>query len=285
MTRSFLLALCQATILAVAGTQALSAPGKPPPICGAMKRSGPRFSITCSAQDNSHLSVVLTGASGGDTGGTEFDRIVVYRNGAKLQEIAAKGDFWEGDDRLVEFADINFDGFDDLKVMTSTSAGPNAGFDYWLFNPRSGKFDHSDIGDKLSGFDVLPDPHTKTIRVTGRSSCCDWESATYKWIGAALHITLLSDEGAFDVSDTPPLDGDNLQFCGTETKRFDDAGGLVRVDFARATGKDACDHDGEALPDLLKLFREKQKGYAITVLDVNRFTIRYATPLPGHDSL
>ena len=251
------------------------------------KTAGSRFSITCTARDNSHLLVVLSGSAAKSPDGNDaFDKVTVFRNGAKLQEIAARGEFCTGDDRLVEFVDINFDGFDDLKVMTSTSAGPNAGFDYWLFNPNSGKFEHSDIGDALSGFDVTPNARAKTISVTGRSSCCEWENATYKWIGPKLRMQSLSSIGLFNI-DVPPLDQDNPQFCGTQKKHFDDGGRLVSVDYQRDTSKGACsdgDSPAEALPDLLQLFHSKQKGYAITG-GGNRFTIRYAIPLPGHDSL
>jgi hypothetical protein len=267
---------------------ASAAPASRSPICGPTKTAGSRFSIACAARDNSHLSVVLSGSTtkSQDATGDAFDKITVFRDGAKLQEIAAQGEFSTGDDRLVEFVDINFDGFDDIRVMTSTSAGPNVGFDYWLYNPHSGKFEHSDIGDTLSGFDIMPDARTKTISVTGRSSCCEWENATYKWSGPALRIRSLSSNGLFNIN-TPPLEQDGPQFCGTETKHFDDAGGLVSVDYQRDTAKGACtDGDGpaEVLPDLLQLFQKKQKGYATTG-SRDRFMIRYATPLPGHDSL
>ena len=261
-----------------------AAPAAHPSACGPAKTSGGRFTIACQAQDNSHLAVILSGPAAKDPGA--FDKIVVFRNGAKLQEIAVQGQFWATDDRLVDFQDINFDGFDDIRVMTSTSAGPNVGFDYWLYNPRSGKYEHSDIGDALSGFDVMPDARTKTITVTGRSSCCEWETASYKWVGPKLRIKSLRSTGIFSVADTPPLEQDSPQFCGAETKHFDDDGGLVSVDYER-TGKDDCTgaDDAETLVGLLQLFRKKQNGYAIVAGSSERFTIRYATPLPGHDSL
>jgi len=290
MNRSVALVLLAAGIVAFAGTPGLAAPAKHSPVCGPMKKAATRFSIACTAQDNSHLSVVLSGpnAIDADTGGSAFDRIVVYRGAAKVQEIAAKGEFSAGDDRLVEFVDVNFDGADDLKVTTSTSAGPNVGFDYWLFDPRTGKFEHSDIGDKLSGFDITPDPKTKTIAASGRASCCDWETATYKWVGAALRIAAIVNDGSFSLADTPPLADANPQVCGTETKHYDDAERLTGVDYALRPKDASCAGDSGAiptLPDLLALFRQRQKGYTIAVKDQNDFTIRYDPPLPGHASL
>ena len=290
MNRSVALVSLVAGIVGLGGTPGWTAPAKHPAICGPVKKAATRFSITCAAPDNSRLSVVLSGpiATDADTGGTVFDRLVVYRGGAKLQEIAAKGEFSAGDDRLAEFVDVNFDGADDLKVMTSTSAGPNVGFDYWLFNPRTGKFEHSDIGDKLSGFDITPDPKTKTIAASGRASCCDWETVTYKWVGDALRITSIVNDGSFSLADTPPLVDANPQVCGTETKHYDDAERLTGVDYALRPKDASCADDSGAaptLPDLLALFRQKQKGYTIAVKDQNDFTIRYDPPLPGHTSL
>ncbi|MGD0841312.1 MAG: hypothetical protein ABSA32_09170 [Candidatus Acidiferrales bacterium] len=56
--------------------------------------------------------------------------------------------------------DINFDGYQDLYLMT-TSGGGNQGGCVWLFNPKTRRFDYSEEFSELDGARL--DPATKTI--------------------------------------------------------------------------------------------------------------------------
>jgi len=63
-----------------------------------------------------------------------------------LSTLAVDGDVWtDGVCGAIELMDVNFDGFDDIKLWTATSAGPNSGYGYWLYDPKAARFKQSDI--------------------------------------------------------------------------------------------------------------------------------------------
>ena len=41
---------------------------------------------------------------------------------------------------MLEFQDMNFDGFSDMRIVQSRSAGPNVSYLNWVYDPESGKF-------------------------------------------------------------------------------------------------------------------------------------------------
>jgi hypothetical protein len=79
-----------------------------------------------------------------------------------LEEMEPPGsgaDFFHADD-------FNFDGYKDIFLETWHGAtGGNWGGCIWLYNPATGKFDHSAEFSNLSGFSL--DPSTKTISTFG----------------------------------------------------------------------------------------------------------------------
>lgn len=57
--------------------------------------------------------------------------------------------------------DINFDGYNDIKMMTWRGATGNKGYDYWLFQPKERLFLQNNELSNLSN--PTPHPETKTI--------------------------------------------------------------------------------------------------------------------------
>ena len=188
--------------------------------------------------------------------------------------------FFEGLGTAPELMDVNFDGFADIKLATSTSAGPNMGFDYWLFDPKSGGFVASNLGEQLSGFDVTPDPQAKTIAVNGRSSCCSWNVSTYAWKGNALVLRTSEDSGEFSPTDLPVIGALDQMLCGREAKHFNDAGLITRIDIGIGpdTGsecsKEAMSNENELLAKL-----KGGKGFRIELSKITgRFSILFDKP-------
>lgn len=63
--------------------------------------------------------------------------------------------------RYFQREDINFDGYVDIKLMNWWGATGNSGYNYWLFDPRKGRFVfHQELSD-LSN----PTPNYKTKRI------------------------------------------------------------------------------------------------------------------------
>ena len=63
-----------------------------------------------------------------------------------------------------EAEDINFDGFLDIKLMTTWGATGNTGYDYWLFDKETGRFVYEEAFSELCN--PTPHPETKTITTT-----------------------------------------------------------------------------------------------------------------------
>lgn len=254
-------------------------------VCGRPKMSGLRFSVTCDAlNDPLRLAFVLSGTSDGEkTAGRATLKTLAAKAGARTQTLAVEGDVWmDGVSGAVELMDVNFDGFDDIKLWTATSAGPNSGYSYWLYDPKTAGFKASDIGDKLSGFDIDLDPKAKTVRAGGRASCCLWEGTTYRWVRSELRVVAIDMTGMLSLSRIPGLvmDGD-AQVCGTETDRYDAAENLVTTELA-IEGCEDDDGKTESKPaDILSALERHPKGFTLRIKDQQHFTVVYDKPLPG----
>jgi len=178
--------------------------------------------------------------------------------------------------------DVNFDGYADIKLATSTSAGPNMGYDYWLYEPKTGVFRATKLGEQLSGFDVMLDAKTKTINVNGRSSCCSWNITTYAWRGSALQAVESSDTLSFSPVALPGFDP-TATLCGSQTKHFNDAGLVTRVDFELDSVKDftpggdnICDKPQlTAQGTLLDKLTANAKGFRVEAKDKYHFTVTF----------
>lgn len=244
--------------------------------CAAPKLAGATFTETCIAPNNPlKLNIVLSGKK--DQVEAQLASLAVTSARGK-QTFKLDGTiFFDGLGSALDLMDVNFDGFADIKLATSTSAGPNMGYDYWLYTPKSGMFTASTLGDQLSGFDITPDLKTKTIAVNGRSSCCSWNLSTYGWKGSALKLITSLDTGMFSPTDLPSPDADTL--CGSMTKHFNDAGAITRIDLALDVGDSQCEKDDlTAQTTLLATLKRAPKGYRLEVTNRLNFSIVFDPP-------
>jgi hypothetical protein len=74
--------------------------------------------------------------------------------------------------------DVNFDGYQDIYLMTNWGATGNHYGCIWLYNPATGKFDYSKDFSQLSRYWL--DPASKTIRTFDRSGGGDYVANEYK---------------------------------------------------------------------------------------------------------
>jgi hypothetical protein len=212
--------------------------------------------MTCAyAHQSMPLTLVMHGTvddaqHDADTATAKPAKIAIFAAGKLRQTLTVESDgVWLNSlqQQAFESIDLNFDGYDDLKVWTQTSAGPNSGYAYWLYDPVKREFERrQDLDDQLSGFDVSVDPKTKTVSLSGRDSCCAWTIDTYRWANGKLAQISGEESGEFDLGDAlsdvasiQAFSKTSPQFCATCASSYDAAGRITR-DVIETQG-DPCD--------------------------------------------
>jgi hypothetical protein len=177
--------------------------------------------------------------------------IAILKAGKRLQTLTVESDGVLLDGLGIEAIDLDFDGYDDLKVLTLSSAGPNGGYAFWLYRPAKGAFERrQDLDDPLSGFDVNLDPKTKTISQSGRNGCCAWSGDSYRWANDRLLHISDRNSGALDLGDAladvagiQAFIETSASFCATQTRQYDAAGGITQE--VIETEGDPCEDEGD----------------------------------------
>lgn len=240
------LALCAVGLLAVPanGQAATSVACKPPVVTDAT------FAMSCAyAHQSGRLTLVMRGAVE-DATTAKPTAIDILAAGKQRQTLTVESEGVPLDALQKEAfgtIDINFDHYDDLKVLTATSAGPNSAYAYWLYRPTTNAFERrQDLDDLLSGFDIATSPKTKTVSMSGRESCCAWAVDIYRWANDRLQQISHEESGEFDLgellSDIPSIQTfreTEPLFCATRTTLYDDSGRITR-DVIQTEG-DPCD--------------------------------------------
>jgi hypothetical protein len=244
MSRQFL-TLCGVGLLLVpASGQAASGITCDKPVV-----TGASFAMDCAyPHHGTNLTLVMRGAVDDTT--AKPAEIAVLEAGKPRQTLTVESDgvFLDSlQKEALESIDINFDGYDDLKVWTATSAGPNSGYAYWLYDPAKDAFARrQDLDDLLSGFDVSVDPKAKTLSTSGRASCCEWDVDIYRWandqlvkISGEASGALDLGEALSDVASIQTFRETSPSFCATHTALFDAAGRITKEIIV--TEGDPCD--------------------------------------------
>jgi len=78
----------------------------------------------------------------------------------------------------LEVLDMNFDGYQDIRLVEFRSAGPNTAYLHWLFDPPSGRFLES------PGLNDIPSAHFDTGRREIRS---DWRDGAVRY-GSNVYV-------------------------------------------------------------------------------------------------
>ena len=219
-------------------------------VCDPPAVTGQSFAMICSfAHQSMPLTLVMRGTVE-DESIAKPTEIAVLAAGKPRQTLSVESDGVLLDalqKESLEAIDLDFDGADDLKVLTATSAGPNGAYAYWLYRPATGTFEpRHDLDDKLSGFDVAVDPHTKTISVSGRASCCAWDIDTFHWANDRLAQLSHEESGSLDLGDAlsdvagiQAFRATSPTLCATRTSLYDASGRITRE--VIKTEGDPCD--------------------------------------------
>ncbi len=259
---------------------------KDSPICEKYIIKGRQISVKCAfPKSKDHISTIISGSFEfyGDTNTvTENDidwihlsKLIIMKNGKKSQEINIEST--ENNIRLSDFLnavrlmDLNFDGYDDIQLLVLPTASVNAVYEYWLYNSDTQQFEHSDLRDKLFGFDVTPDPKTKTIFIQSHSGCCyNWET-TYHWVANELRKKTELYYGAIVMSDA----------CGQTITHYNDNEETISMDIESSGYCKGDEHNAPQTiePYLTKLKNdEKNGGYVLKKNGNDKFTVIYNKP-------
>lgn len=90
------------------------------------------------------------------------------------------------DRSYVSVEDLNFDGYNDLKVLRSQGATGNTTYTVWMFDPKTSQFI---LNKQLSNLmNPTPNPKTETLTSFSNSSAADWGHQTYVWKNGQLML-------------------------------------------------------------------------------------------------
>lgn len=83
-------------------------------------------------------------------------------------------------EQLFILEDVNFDGYNDIRLLQFQPAAPNLPYYYWTYNPATQKFEPQKALEEITSPEF--DHKKKLIYSFWRSSCCDHGQSTYKYI-------------------------------------------------------------------------------------------------------
>lgn len=126
-----------------------------------------------------------------------IDRIEIIKGSENTVNQTLEADIEEPPLSKSEFfsaEDINFDGYEDIRLMNWWGATGNTGYVYWLFDPQKSLFARNNDLSNLSN--PMPHPETKTITTYGVGGMAGmiYGSRTYKFDDSGKLI-LIREEG------------------------------------------------------------------------------------------
>lgn len=114
--------------------------------------------------------------------------IKVYdKNGKKIQIIRDAG-YLTNENHTIDMIDVNFDGYEDMMIYSHDGgAGPNNGYNFYIYYPKSKKYIYNETLSELTQTQV--DIETKTIRSAWRNGAAEHGYEEYKLINGKLTMT------------------------------------------------------------------------------------------------
>ena len=250
-------------------------------VCEKYFIKGNNISVKCDfPKSKMHISTILSGSVEcfGETcreidlDEIHFTKLIILKNNKKSQEInlgsietyVRLSMFTEA----VKFMDLNFDGYDDIQLYESPTAGVNATYVYWLYNPKTRLFDATDLGKKLFGYDVTPDIKTKTINIKSHSGCCYNWNTTYHWVGNELRKKVEIFSGSLLVD-----------AYGQVTSYYNDNEEILREEIDPNDWRDEHNERIGIKSYILKLKEEEKNGnYILKKNGDDKYTVIYNKP-------
>ena len=104
------------------------------------------------------------------------------------------------DSTILQFRDVNFDGYPDIMVLNWLSTNYQKSYDYWRYEPNLDSF----ISDTCLTpyWNPIFDSTTQTIISKSRIGCCDYDNYTLNWRNDTVFI--LEQESISQDIITPP---------------------------------------------------------------------------------
>lgn len=114
--------------------------------------------------------------------------IKVYdKNGKKIQTIRDAG-YLTSENHTIDMIDANFDGYEDMMIYSHDGgAGPNSGYNFYIYNPKSKRFEYNQILSELTQTQI--DAKAKMIIAAWRNGAAEHGYEEYKWINGKLTMT------------------------------------------------------------------------------------------------
>jgi hypothetical protein len=125
------------------------------------------------------------------TSGTSSEVIQTIENSTDPNAIApAKAE------SALTVVDANFDGYKDLKLLSTCGVTGNCSYDFYLYDPRANEFVHNDF---LSGL-VTPsfDQQKKQVLTSSNSSVYDTQSETYRYENDGRYTLIRKEASTWD---------------------------------------------------------------------------------------
>jgi len=258
-----------------------------------------KVTVTCQAPNTpENLSFVLTGIAEEpdvDASFVKLKKIAILSDTKIIQELPVEGEIWNsGVNQAIELLDINFDGKLDIKLWTATSAGPNSGYDYFIYKSDISKFQASDLHDKLSGMGLEIDTEKKTLTTSNRMNCCSWAFDTYHWVNNELALKTNLSNGALSLIELDALlhgsniatdpDRERQEICGSITINFNDDRKVASTEIS--VDEELCKSDTEMNPKTptiseIKKYLEKFKNadrFSISQTEKNKLLLIFEPP-------
>ena len=98
--------------------------------------------------------------------------------------------------------DMNFDGYDDIRIAAFTTAGPNIPYICWLWDKNTKQFVHDADLSAIASFEI--DKDNEWIHASNRVSAISWRTEFYRWTDGRLTLFRAMDAN-LDEDDTEEI--------------------------------------------------------------------------------
>jgi hypothetical protein len=159
-----------------------------------------RGGMTCAFSINSRLPVFTFHFAGGAdntfgdleiTAGTGSEVLQTIENTTDPGLIApAKAQ------SVLTAVDANFDGYQDLQLLSNCGGTGNCSYDFYLYDPKASQFVHNDF---LGGLTTPSfDQANKQVTTSSNSSAADWQNETYRYENGGRYTLIHREESTWD---------------------------------------------------------------------------------------
>lgn len=116
-------------------------------------------------------------------------------------------------DQLFFIEDVNFDGYNDIRLLQFLPASPNLPYYFWTYNPKTLLFTQDTTLENITSPEF--DQQAKTIFSTWRDGCCKHGSDTYQYVNGKVALIkrteVFPDTEQEKISNFRPLSDTEIQ--------------------------------------------------------------------------